>query len=200
MNRTFASVAGGAFFAGLAAVFAATPAAANVVEYQLNVFEDSNDFVTITTDSPQYAALGGVIFAGPESGGPISFSLDAAIPLAQTGTFLEGLIEGTNPDPGEQAGSLSDALLIFETDGSATVRFLFASDPFDPAITQGAADFSQPEFVNANYMTVIRGGTGFNLIQPIITSETPEPATLALLGVALLSLVGLGIMRRRSGA
>src|SRR5882724_3261645 len=135
MNRTLASVAGSAFFAGLAAVFVVTTATASVIEYQLNIFEDSNDVVTITTNSPQYAGTGGIIFVGSESGGPIAFSLDAAIPLAQTGTFLEGLIEQTKPnDPDGQAGSLSDALLFFEKEGSATIQFLFASDPFDPAI------------------------------------------------------------------
>ena len=38
------------------------------------------------------------------------------------------------------------------------------------------------------------------LLDHISVVETPEPATLALMGVALLSMLGLGLMRRRADA
>jgi hypothetical protein len=186
-----------AFGIGLCALAMVQAASAQVpIEYTLRIVENNAGLITITTDSPQYAGTGGLIASGLESAGPISFSLDASIPLAQSGTFIEGLIETPGAtNPANTSETIGDALLFTETSGSATVRFTFASYPFNPSfIPSTASDFSQLEVLGPNVMTVIAGNTGFRLIQPIITSDVPEPETLSLFGAAL---VGAFVARRR---
>jgi hypothetical protein len=116
--------------------------------------------------------------------------------------ILVGLLE---PD----GQGLSDAISV-RTDGFGgpvgqdwQQRFFlqFASDPFAtiPQLTSVLIEDGTMQLIPIDQFT-LRGGTEFRVFVQSDVADVPEPAALALIGVAFLSLLGLGVIRRRIDA
>ena len=112
-----------------------------------------------------------------------SFTLEDSVAIssvaAGTSTWKIGVETGTPPK--------NDSLLVgVAAVGSTTANFLYTPDSSVWALTAGV-DLA----TNSNTQTVT---SGFNFNNTIKTLQVPEPATLLLLGVAL---VGVGVASRK---
>lgn len=164
--------------------------------------------ITVPNDAARYGALAGKIIIGAENTGGFMYVVDTSgtvtrynvgvniedIDLIPANENFFGVNFGTGRLLGAPASEFADVvgdILLTQEFGGVSGLFVLRWDPIGNAPVAEAITLDANSFRPGQWEHVTFAPAGIREIPPV---ETPEPASLLLLG---LGLVGMGALRRR---
>ena len=167
---------------------ASSSASASVIQV-----DDLTETLTVTVDGvdahnvPTVANLRIV-------GETVSFDYTSSHAVQHPGNYYF-LMNGAVGSP--EQNTVSDEGIFTAIEGSPVIGVQFTSDPDQLTVPPNSIFLGSFNETGA-FQTVADRVSSSDLFQVRSDVETPEPGTLAIIGAALLSLIGLGMMRRRT--